>query len=223
MVAAVAVGVATAATAGGASAGCVFCERSQEPDALLEGEHVHLIPDLFPVVPGHLLLVSRQHLPAYGAAGPEVLDELERLSATAMDFVHREYGVEPLLWENGGAGQTVFHAHVHVMPVALPALEEVIESEHMDEVTGWAAVAERWRNSGPYHYLQFRGHRRVAEGNGEINWEFRRRVAIAAGLRYDGERWVRPTTIDDVTEAVMRWQAFNREREAAPSAPDPAV
>ncbi|MFN2464941.1 MAG: HIT family protein [Candidatus Dormibacteria bacterium] len=201
--------VVTGAAAGAVS-GCVFCDRSKEPAPLLEGRDVHLIPDLFPVVPGHLLLVSREHLPAYGAAPPEVLAELEELSAVAMDFVHRAYGVEPLLWENGGAGQTVFHAHLHVMPVALPALEDVIHSEEMTEVAGVGTVADYWRTQGPYHYLQFQGHRRIAEGNGSANWEFRRRVAIAAGLRYQEGRWVRPTTLDDVGDVTARWGAFRK-------------
>lgn len=224
-VASAAVVADTAASAGPHDSGgcvrggqaCVFCDRSNEPGALFEGANVHLIPDLFPVVPGHLLLVSREHLPCYGAARPEVLAELDSVAAVAMQFVHEGYGVEPLLWENGGAGQTVFHAHLHVMPVALPALQEIIESEHMEEVFGWIAVAEKWRTSGPYHYLQYRGHRRVAEGDGEANWEFRRRVAIAAGLRYEAGHWVRPTTHDDVTEVIERWRFYKESRPTSSS------
>ncbi|HEY8739509.1 MAG TPA: HIT domain-containing protein [Candidatus Dormibacteraeota bacterium] len=184
---------------------CVFCAQAAQPVALRRGRHVHTIPDLYPVVPGHLLLVSREHLPSYGAASPVVTEELQSEADLAMRFVHQSYGVEPLLWENGGAGQTVFHAHLHVMPVALHELEEVIESEHMTEVGGWDDVRRHWEAGGSYHYLQFRGHRRLAEGNGAANWEFRRRVAIAAGLRYQGGRWVRPTTADDVGDVQRRW------------------
>jgi len=175
---------------------------------LLEDEHVRLIPDLFPVVPGHVLVVSREHVSCYGAASPDVLASLERVARLARDFVIDQYGVEPVLWENGGAGQTVFHAHLHLLPVSLQAIEEVIESEQMTEVAGWADVADLWRDRGPYHYLQFQGHRRLAEGNGEMNWEFRRRVAIASGLRYEGGRWVRPTTMQDVEQVSPRWAEY---------------
>ena len=199
---------------GGGEPGCVFCHPDASPGVLVEDEHVRLIPDLFPVVPGHVLVVSRAHLSCYGDASPEVLDSLERLSGLAREFVVAEYGVEPVLWENGGAGQTVFHAHLHLMPVSLPAIEEVIESEHMTEVDAWADVASFYRENGPYHYLGFRGHRRLAEGNGEMNWEFRRRVAIAAGLRYEGGRWVRPTTAADVEEVPVRWESFRAARQA---------
>ena len=164
------------------------------------------------MVPGHVLVVSREHVSCYGAASPEVLGSVERMARVAREFVVDQYGVEPVLWENGGAGQTVFHAHLHLMPVSLHAIEEVIESEHMTEVEGWAQVAELWRDRGPYHYLQFQGHRRLAEGNGEVNWEFRRRVAIASGLRYEGGRWVRPTTINDVNDVPIRWAAYHRGR-----------
>ena len=177
---------------------------------LLENEHVRLIPDLFPVAPGHVLLVSREHLTCYGAASPAVLAALEELSETAAAFVRDEYQVEPVLWENGGAGQTVFHAHLHVMPVALEAIEEVIESEHMNPVSGWDDVARLWHSHGAYHYLQFREHRRLIEGNGEMNWEFRRRVAIAAGMRVEGGRMVRSTTRADVEEVTHRWEAYQK-------------
>jgi diadenosine tetraphosphate (Ap4A) HIT family hydrolase len=180
----------------------------------MENAHVRLLPDLFPVTPGHLLLVSRAHLPSYGAAEPAVLADLERMSQLAAAFVREAYGVEPVLWENGGAGQTVFHAHLHVMPVQLHAIEEVLESEHMEEVLGWASVAELWQQRGPYHYLQYRDHRRLIEGNGELNWEFRRRVAVAAGMRFEGGRVLRATTPDDVDEVSRRWEGWSSNHRA---------
>jgi len=179
---------------------------------LTENEHIRLIPDLFPVAPGHVLLVSKEHLACYGAASPAVLGDLEQLAQTAAAFVRQEYRVEPVLWENGGAGQTVFHAHLHVMPVALDAIEEVIESEHMREVSGWDDVASLWQTHGAYHYLQFREHRRLIEGNGAMNWEFRRRVAIAAGMRFEGGRLVRATTDDDVRAVSARWEQYRQHR-----------
>ena len=212
--AAEAAGAAKPEIFGGGAPECVFCHPEASPGVLLEDAHVRLIPDLFPVVPGHVLVVSREHLDCYGAASPEVLDSLERVSTIAREFVVDQYGVEPVLWENGGAGQTVFHAHLHLMPVSLHAIEEVIESEHMTEVARWADVARFYRENGPYHYLGFRGHRRLAEGNGEMNWEFRRRVAIAAGLRYEGGRWVRPTTAADVEQVAPKWERFRASSEA---------
>jgi diadenosine tetraphosphate (Ap4A) HIT family hydrolase len=198
--------------AGPAEPTCAFCDPQASPGVLTENEHTRLIPDLFPVAPGHVLLVSKAHLACYGAASPAVLGDLEELSQTAAAFVRQEYRVEPVLWENGGAGQTVFHAHLHVMPVALDAIEEVIESEHMREVSGWDDVASLWQAHGAYHYLQYREHRRLIEGNGAMNWEFRRRVAIAAGMRFEGGRLVRATTDDDVRAVSARWEQYRQHR-----------
>ena len=199
-------------TAAPAEPTCAFCDPQASPGVLTENEHIRLIPDLFPVAPGHVLLVSKEHLACYGAASPAVLGDLEELSQTAAAFVRQEYRVEPVLWENGGAGQTVFHAHLHVMPVALDAIEEVIESEHMREVSGWDDVASLWQDHGAYHYLQYREHRRLIEGNGAMNWEFRRRVAIAAGMRFEGGRLVRATTNDDVRAVSARWEQYRQHR-----------
>ena len=199
-------------TAGPAEPTCAFCDPQASPGVLTENEHIRLIPDLFPVAPGHVLLVSKEHLACYGAASPAVLGDLEQLAQTAAAFVRQEYRVEPVLWENGGAGQTVFHAHLHVMPVALDAIEEVIESEHMREVSGWDDVASLWQAHGAYHYLQYREHRRLIEGNGAMNWEFRRRVAIAAGMRFESGRLVRATTNDDVRAVSARWEQYRQHR-----------
>ncbi|MGI8608973.1 MAG: HIT family protein [Candidatus Dormibacteria bacterium] len=202
-------------TAEDGTTSCVFCHPEASPGMLSENEHIRLLPDLYPVAAGHVLLVSRRHLACYGEAPPEVLDSLEALSQTAMEFVRQAYNVEPVLWENGGAGQTVFHAHLHLMPVELQAIEELIAHEHMEEVSGWGAVADLYREKGPYHYLGFQEHRRLIEGNGEMNWEFRRRVAIAAGMRFDGGHVVRRTTRADVDEVTLRWKAWSAQ-EARP-------
>ncbi|MDQ6747663.1 MAG: HIT family protein [Candidatus Dormibacteraeota bacterium] len=197
--------------AGSTPEACVFCHPEASPRALQENQHVRLLPDLYPVVPGHLLVVSTKHVSCYGDAEPEVLEGLEQMSETAARFVRQAYGVEPVLWENGGAGQTVFHAHLHVMPVTLHAIEEVIESEQMEEVSGWGQVAALRQARGPYHYLQFQQHRRWHEGDGQMNWEFRRRVAIAAGMRLESGRLVRATTRSDVDEVTRRWGVYQRQ------------
>ena len=95
-----------------------FC--SLTPDRLwIEAEHVVAVPDAHPVTEGHTLVVPRQHVTTiYELAAAEqkaiwalVAEVRERLLT----------GLKPDGFNIGfndglAAGQTVEHAHVHVIP-----------------------------------------------------------------------------------------------------------
>ncbi|HXA42029.1 MAG TPA: HIT family protein [Candidatus Solibacter sp.] len=189
--------------------GCVFCHPELTPAPLAETRSLRLVPDLYPVAPGHLLVISKPHLACFGAAPPAVLDELEELSQRARGFIRDSYRLDPVIWENGVSGQTVFHAHLHLIPVHLEGLIETLAADPESlEIEGWEAVRERYRAHGSYHYAAIGDQRWLLEGNGAMNWEVRRLIAVTAGLRYIDGRWVRPTTNDDVQLAARRWQEW---------------
>ena len=200
-----------ASLAEGTVAGCVFCHPELTPGGLTETASLRLVPDLYPVAPGHLLVTTRRHLPCYGAAAPEVFDEVEALAGRARRFIREVYGIDPVIWENGVAGQTVFHAHLHLIPVHLEGLIDTLAADPDSiEIDGWAAVVERYRRDGAYHYAALGDRRWLLERHGAMNWEVRRLIAVTAGLRYVDGRWVRPTTEDDVAAVRERWVDWSR-------------
>lgn len=190
--------------------GCVFCHPEFQPAALVTTDVLRLVPDLYPLAQGHLLLISREHIPCYGAAAAGTLTALEELSGQARKFIRDTYAVDPLLWENGVSGQSVNHAHLHLIPLPLEGLVDVLASDPASsEIDGWEAVRERYRDHGAYHYAGLGGRRWLLEGNGVTNWEVRRLIAIAAGLRLVDGRWTRHTTADDVAEVARRWHDWS--------------
>jgi diadenosine tetraphosphate (Ap4A) HIT family hydrolase len=190
--------------------GCVFCHPELTPAPVAITENLRLVPDLYPVAPGHLLVVSRDHLACFGAAAPAVLEELEELSQRARGFIRDSYGLDPLIWENGVSGQTIFHAHLHLIPVHLEGLIDSLAADPESvEIDGWDAVRERYQVHGSYHYAAIGRQRWLLEGNGAMNWEVRRLIAVTAGLRFIDGRWARPTTEDDVQEAGQRWREWS--------------
>ena len=99
---------------------CLFCKiaAGEIPcDMLYEDEDVVAFKDIAPQAPMHFLIIPRQHL-----RGPEAVVEsndrmIGKLMRIADDLAKKE-GVEHyrLVSNNGaGAGQTVFHLHVHVI------------------------------------------------------------------------------------------------------------
>ena len=56
---------------------CVFCTRRDQPALLFETRSLYVMPDKYPTVPGHVLIITREHLRCYALATQGVLDELE--------------------------------------------------------------------------------------------------------------------------------------------------
>jgi histidine triad (HIT) family protein len=195
---------------GDAGGGCVFCHPEFQPEALVAGGLVRLVPDLYPLAQGHLLVISREHLPCYGAADDETLAELDDLSGLARRFIQETYGIDPLLWENGVSGQSVYHAHLHLIPLQLEGFVDALAAaDESVEIDGWDAVRERYRQEGQYHYASLHDRRWLLEGNSVTNWEVRRLLAIAAGLRLVDGQWTRATTSDDVAVVATRWREWS--------------
>jgi histidine triad (HIT) family protein len=99
---------------------CLFCKivAGEVPgDLVLTTDHVVAFRDVDPQAPTHVLVVPRHHLPdaaATTAADPEAIG---RLVAAAAEVAEREGLTDYRLVLNTGpgAGQSVFHTHLHVL------------------------------------------------------------------------------------------------------------
>lgn len=102
------------------SADCLFCRivRREIPATIVaEDEHCVAFRDIGPQAPTHVLVVPRQHVSTLD----EVTDPLlmGRLMMAAAEVARSEKivdaGYRTVINTNAGAGQTVFHLHVHVL------------------------------------------------------------------------------------------------------------
>lgn len=97
---------------------CPFC-RLEERRILLENEFAVAFPDGFPIAEGHTLVVPRRHatslfdLTAEEQAAMWTLVALVRAELMAE---LRPDGFNVGLNDGAAAGQTVMHAHVHIIP-----------------------------------------------------------------------------------------------------------
>ncbi|SDN54233.1 histidine triad nucleotide-binding protein [Allokutzneria albata] len=105
-----------------AQAECLFCRivAGQIPAKVVhESENVLAFRDINPQAPTHVLVIPKEHHPhaaALAAARPEVTAEL----VAAAGAIAEQEGISEagyrLLFNTGEqAGQTVFHAHLHVL------------------------------------------------------------------------------------------------------------
>ncbi|MCX8009434.1 MAG: HIT domain-containing protein [Patescibacteria group bacterium] len=91
---------------------CVFCsipERFHE-QILMDSKYFYLLHDGYPIARPHLLLIPKIHVSCFGNLDRERLTIVDRFLSVLFD--HWKSGV---FFEHGGIGQTVFHAHLHLL------------------------------------------------------------------------------------------------------------
>ena len=101
---------------------CLFCKiiAGEIPgDFVHQDERCVVIRDINPQAPSHVLVIPREHLESLDDASQKdesLLGHLLRVGArVANDLGHGEDGYRTVINTGAGAGQSVFHLHVHVL------------------------------------------------------------------------------------------------------------
>lgn len=98
---------------------CIFCSRLADGNTVAENGLAVAFEDAFPLNPGHCLVVPRRHEPDFLALAPEEQTAMWALVEQVRRYI--EAGWRPDGYTIGvncgeAAGQTVAHAHLHVIP-----------------------------------------------------------------------------------------------------------
>ncbi len=102
--------------------GCVFCRvaaRQSPASILYEDDQCLAFEDIHPMAPVHVLVIPKKHIASLDAdleCDEALLGHLLIIAAR----MAREKGVDrsgfrTIINTNAGAGQSVFHLHIHVM------------------------------------------------------------------------------------------------------------
>jgi histidine triad (HIT) family protein len=101
---------------------CLFCRivaGTTQTDFVHQDERCVVIRDNNPQAPMHMLVIPREHLESLDDAAQKdepLLGHLLRVGArVANDEGHGESGYRTVINTGAGAGQSVFHLHVHVL------------------------------------------------------------------------------------------------------------
>ena len=97
---------------------CPFCNPSKLR-VLHESMDSVAFWDNYPSSDGHVLVVPRKHVSGICDLPGWQYDDLWRVACTARSFIAEAYGVKAFtIGVNDGveAGQTVDHAHIHIIP-----------------------------------------------------------------------------------------------------------
>lgn len=110
---------------------CIFCQipvNGLSEFILYEGNVFRVIHDGFPIASPHFLIIPKEHTDSYHSVSIDDFTELNKIIALfSTKIADRKY----MLFEHGKLGQTVKHAHMHMLPALIP-LDTLISELHVD-------------------------------------------------------------------------------------------
>jgi len=102
---------------------CVFCKivrGEAEASRVYEDDDVLSFMDIFPINPGHTLVIPKGHYPSLGelppAVGGRIFQVAMQIERAIRDSNIPCAGTNLLLANGAVAGQEVFHLHLHIIP-----------------------------------------------------------------------------------------------------------
>lgn len=98
---------------------CRFCEIFTYEEILFHTRCFFVIPDAYPVNRGHLLIISKRHLPDIFSVDHNEWEDLINAIDRARRYLKRQFTPDGYnIGVNCGeaAGQTIPHLHIHVIP-----------------------------------------------------------------------------------------------------------
>jgi histidine triad (HIT) family protein len=100
---------------------CIFCKiiRGEIPcKKVFEDDHIFAFEDLNPQGPTHVLIIPKKHIVGLKEASSEDAEIIGRCHLAAAEIARDrniENGYRTVLNVGPGAGQSVFHLHVHLI------------------------------------------------------------------------------------------------------------
>jgi histidine triad (HIT) family protein len=101
---------------------CVFCKVADgriPAKKVLETDELLAFDDVNPVAPVHVLVIPKRHIPTLNDVTESNTELLGRLVLAAKDVAAEkklvEDGYRAVINTMAGAGQAVFHVHMHVL------------------------------------------------------------------------------------------------------------
>ena len=183
---------------------------------LLITEQFRVVCDVHPLAEGHILIIPKQPISCVGEFSPEMLEEFIKLYDSTSEFVKATYG-SVSSFEHGKIGQTVYHAHVHILPFDGKPEDIISEgSEHMTSIQSMKDVQSEYKTRGQYLFFS------VGEGHGLVDTKlgcprfFRDRFAKAQGQESLGD-WqsaskdpsVQAENLARITNLENNWNRYN--------------
>lgn len=106
---------------------CPFCSPAFNEACFAQSMHFNALYNLAPILPGHCLIVPKEHWESIMNLEESVLIELVSFCRRVIKTLQTAFQTNAFDWtlqEGEAAGQTIAHLHIHIIPRKLNDLPE---------------------------------------------------------------------------------------------------
>lgn len=174
---------------------CVFCDRKNLSAKLIaEDKNFYIFPTLGQITDGgYVLIVPKQHVRCLGASGTEEAAQLLEVSNYLRRAIKETYSCESTIFEHGIVGQSVLHAHLHVIPAVLDLSQKIRGDFPICETDALVSLRDLPRIYGmyqePYLFWQTHGEAPMVCWNPPAPKQYLRLVAAEMVGRPERANW----------------------------------
>ena len=148
---------------------CVFCYRTKfEIRIVHEDERTYVVATLGQINEGYVLVIPKTHISCLGEMQQKDLGYFANLVERVCNAEALEYKVRPILFEHGIVGQSIPHAHLHIVPVSVdltPFVSRDFPACTIEDLCSFEDLGAAYaKNATPYLFWQ------TPEGTNRICW-----------------------------------------------------
>jgi len=131
---------------------CVFCDQTKFSDSLIgENDDWYIVATLGQIVTGYTLIIPKKHISCLGALDSRhQIKSITKLSREVSRALTLEYPLQPVtMFEHGIVGQTIKHAHLHLLPTTVDCMTLQIRMDfpqaEIEEIQSFAQLRKLYR------------------------------------------------------------------------------
>jgi len=170
---------------------CVFCNIKQiKSEILLESDNFYLKIPIGLFTPGHILLISKDHLSCFGNLPLKHINEFGNFKKKAVDLITNKFS-KPFLCEQGIHGQSIEHAHIHIIPsigkkydLSEGIYGKIFLNLESEKVDDFYEVVDYFNKNDNYVYFEenFKSYIFNTSSRPNLEFKFRSDLARLTGL-----------------------------------------
>lgn|SRR3989338_8918195 len=169
---------------------CLFCQTTKiKEDILWNSKNFYVKVGVGILAPGHVMLIPKVHISCLAELSAPLSKEFLLIKERVINKIKLSFS-EPIAYEHGVYGQSVNHAHLHILPqknqyYRLENLKEsLFEGLKSTRIGDFFQLKEIFKEEGSYFYLEAKGQKWIfhTKGKPEGKYTFRKEFARLTGL-----------------------------------------
>ncbi len=103
---------------------CIFCNREKiRTDIIKETDNFFVKVGKGIIAPGHVMIITKKHYLSFAELPTQYINELSYLEKYLSKIIRKAFKTSVFGIEYGIWGQSIHHAHIHIIPLKGPGYD----------------------------------------------------------------------------------------------------